>query len=139
MSFRKDKDQEKAFIQIVAAFVVCLHEKADNNNILSKRFSNGKRKFDFSKPLNIWVKDGQSDHIATLTDEKILARLKEINEADDGVDFISLSRLNLSPIDKIQIKWGTTSDTDQVNWSAVKLIGVPSEQRSTRDEYLTRL
>ena len=72
----KDKDQEKGFIQIVAASVVRLHKKADNNNIVSKRFSNGKRKFDFSKPLNIWVKDGQTNHIATLTDAKILARLK---------------------------------------------------------------
>ena len=43
LSFRGDKDQEIAFIQIVAAFVVRLHEKADNNNIVSKRFSNGKK------------------------------------------------------------------------------------------------
>ena len=71
--------------------------------------------------------------------KKILARLKGINEADDGVDFISLSRLNLSPTDGIQIKWGTRSDTDLVNWLTVKLIGIPSEQRSTRDQYLTQL
>ena len=71
--------------------------------------------------------------------KKILARLNGINEADDGVDFISLSRLNLSPTDEIQIKWGTRSDTDLVNWSAVKLTGVPSEQRSTGDKYLTPL
>ena len=85
------------------------------------------------------MKDGQTDHIAKLTDEKILARLKEINEADDGVDFISLSRLNLSPTDKIQIEWGTTSEPDEVKWLTVKLLGVPSEQRNTRDQYLTQL
>ena len=64
--------------------MVRLHEKADNNNIVSKRFSNGKGKFDFSTPLKVWVKNGQTDHIATLTDEKILARLKGINEVDEG-------------------------------------------------------
>ena len=53
LSFRGDKDQKKAFIQIVAAFVVRLQEKTDNNNIVSKRFSNGRRKFDFSKPLKV--------------------------------------------------------------------------------------
>ena len=106
---------------------------------MSKRFSNGKRKFDFSKSLKVWVKDGQTDHIITLTDEKILVRLKGENEADDGIDFISISRLNLSQSEKIQIKWVTKSDTELVNWSAVKLIGVPSEQRSTRDNYLTQL
>ena len=106
---------------------------------VSKRFSNCKRKFDFSRPLKVWLKDGHTVHIAALTDAKILARLKRINVADDGVDFISLPGLNLSPTVGIQIKWGTRSDTDLVNWSAVKLIGVPSEQRSTRDKYLTQL
>ena len=95
--------------------MVRLHEKDDNNNIVSKRFSNGKGKFDFSKPLKVWVKDGRTDHIATLIDEQILARLKRLNEADDGVDFISLSRLNLSPTVQIQIKWGTILNTDLVN------------------------
>ena len=41
LSFRGDKDQKKSFIRIVAAFVVRLNKKADNNNIVSKRFSNG--------------------------------------------------------------------------------------------------
>ena len=81
--------------------MVQLHDKTDNNNIVSKRFSNGKRKFDFPKPMMVWVKDGRTDHIVTLTDEKILARLKRINKADDGIDFISLSRLNLTPSEKI--------------------------------------
>ena len=84
--------------------MVRLHEKADNNNIVSKRFSNGKRKFDFSKPLKVWVKDGQTDHIDTLKDTIFFARIKVINEVDDGIDCISLSRLNFSLTDEIQIK-----------------------------------
>ena len=67
--------------------MVQLNEKTDSNNNLSKRFSNVKRKFDFSRPMKGWVKDGQTDHITIFTDEKILARLKEKNEADDGIDF----------------------------------------------------
>ena len=71
--------------------------------------------------------------------KKILARLKGRNEADDEIDFISLSRLKLSPSDKIQFKWETRTDTELVNWLIVKLIGVPSGQRSIRDKYLTQL
>ena len=139
LSFQGDKDQEIAFIQIVAAFVVRLHEKTKANNTVSKRFSNGKRRFDFSKPLKVWVRDGQIDHIATLTDARILALLQNINERDDGIDYIALSRLNLLQSDKIEIKWENRSDTELVDWSKVRLIGVPSEQRSTRDEYLQQL
>ena len=48
-------------------------KKADNsNNIVSKRLRNDKRKFDFSKPLKVWVKDKQTDHITTFTDKKYL-------------------------------------------------------------------
>ena len=113
--YRGDKDQKKAYIQIVAVFVFRLHEKTDNNNIVSKIFSSDKRKFDFSKPFKVWVKDGQTDHIATLTDKKLLVRLKGLNEANNGVDYTSLSRLNLSSTVQIKIKWGTTLNTDLVN------------------------
>ena len=87
----------------------------------------------------VWVMDGKRIILPHLYTKNTFARPKKINEADDGIDVISWSRLNLKSSDKIQIKWETRSNTDLVNWSAVKLIGVPSEQRSTRNKYLSQL
>ena len=134
--FEGDVDQEQAFIQLVAAFVVRLHDKAIDNNIIKKRFRNGKRKYDFDNDVAVYVRQGEIEHIATLTDSKILSMLKEINEADDGIDFINLSRLELHTSQRVQIKWRITNQIEYVDWKSVKLIGIPTETRTTGTHYL---
>ena len=82
-------------------------------------------------------KQGETDHIATLTDTKILSLLKEKNEA--GIDFINLSRLELHPSETVQIRWHITNQIELVDWKSVKLIGIPSETRTTSTHYLRQL
>ena len=71
--------------------MIYLHEITGSNNIVSKRFSNGKSKSNSLKLLKVWVMDGQTDYNVIIRRRKILSTLKGINETLDSNDLTDSS------------------------------------------------
>jgi hypothetical protein len=137
--FGGDKDQVLAFVQIVSAFVIKLHEKAFDSTNLRKRYRNGKLKLDFSKPIHEWVKQGKTDHLAVLKDNRVVSLLKHANSIDGRSDNINLKGLGLDASLMVEMKWKTTNDTQSVEMRSIKLIQTPTEGISLRNNFLKEL
>ena len=139
LSFCGDEDQQNAFVQIVSAFVVKLHEKVICHNNIRKRYRNGINQLDFSKPIYVWVWQGATDHLATLTDESVLFHLKQSNQADNGDDNISLLQLGIDRSIMVSIKWTSTDEPGFVELSTLRLSEASTETKTHRSTYLREL
>ena len=140
IEFGTDTDQQIAFTQLVAAFVVKLHEKASFNEFFyEKKHNNGKIEYDFNKPIPAWIRQGTVDHVGTIVDEAVISKLRDLQESHDGIDFTILDRLDLPTDFKVQIKWDQRNYTQLVPWNVVRLIGALGSVRSTRDHHLQKL
>merc|ERR1712194_967092 len=72
------------------------------------------------QPIFCWVKQGRTDHFATIVDPMVLDLLaKEHKEYGAGRKELS----TLLPIDtEIEIKWNSTQKKEQVEVATVKLV-----------------
>lgn len=93
IAFGDDIDQQKAFTQLVAAFVVKLHKKA-YKTFYKKRYTNGKLRYDFNKPVKAWIRSRTVDCLATIVDANVLSKLRDVQEQNDGIDFTHLKYLD---------------------------------------------
>lgn len=95
IAFGDDVDQQKAFTQLVAAFVVKLHKKVSFNKTFDKkRYTNGKLRYDFNKPVEAWIRSGTVDCLATIVDTNVLSKLKNVQEQNNGIDLTHLKYLD---------------------------------------------
>ena len=102
IAFGDDIDQKNAFTQLVAAFVVKLHKKAlFNKTFHEKRYTNGKLRYDFNKPVKAWIRNGTIDCLATIVDANVLSKLRNLQEQNDGIDFTNLEYLDFGTDHKV--------------------------------------
>ena len=140
IAFGDDVDQQKAFTQLVAAFVVKLHKKASfNKTFYKKRYTNGKlRRYDFNKPVKAWIRSGTVDCFATIVDidTNVLSKLKNVQEQNNGIDFTHLKYLDFGTDYRVQIRWDGLNYKELVPLMNVKLIGAPVTVQTTRNHYI---
>ena len=127
-------------LQLVAAFVVKLHKKASfNKTFYKKRYTNGKLRYDFNKPVKAWIRSGTIDCLATIVDANVLSKLRNLQEQNDGIDFTHLNYLDFGTDYRVQIRWNRLNYKELVPLMNLKLIDAPLTGQTTRNHYLQQL
>jgi hypothetical protein len=88
----------------------------------------------------VWVKQGNTDHLAVLKDQRVISLLKHANSIDGGSNNINLKGLGLDASLMVEIKRKTTNDTQSVEMRSIKLVQTPTEGISfLRNSFLKEL
>ena len=64
-------------------------------------YTNRKLKYNFNKPIKVWVWKGTVDHIGEIVDHTVISKLRRIQESNGGIDFTKLDSLDLDSCYKL--------------------------------------